>query len=352
MGAIGAGWWATTNHFPLLAASPDVELVALYGPDAGQLAAVGTQFPFQHTTTDADEFFSLGLDAVVIASPHHTHHVHAARALAASLAVLIEKPMTLTAADAWDLERLATDNAAPLLVAYGWNYLPFLEQAAGMLADPGIGEIELVTVRMASPTKDFFSSAATATVPIQWAPQLAGPNPATWQTPGQGGGYAHGQLTHAAGLLFWLTGLRASNVMARSAGPGANVDLYDVALVEFTSGALGCLSGAATLPDDEKFQLDLQLYGSEGVFLIDVERERVELRRHDGIRLSLDVPPGAGSYSCDEPVQRFIQLALGRDVPNNSSANVGARSVELIEALEKSAGSAGVPAHVDLRLVL
>ena len=27
LGAIGAGWWATSNHFPLFAARDDVELV-------------------------------------------------------------------------------------------------------------------------------------------------------------------------------------------------------------------------------------------------------------------------------------------------------------------------------------
>jgi len=29
IGLIGAGWWATSNHLPLLAARPDVELVAV-----------------------------------------------------------------------------------------------------------------------------------------------------------------------------------------------------------------------------------------------------------------------------------------------------------------------------------
>jgi hypothetical protein len=29
LGVIGAGWWATTNHMPLLAARDDVELAAV-----------------------------------------------------------------------------------------------------------------------------------------------------------------------------------------------------------------------------------------------------------------------------------------------------------------------------------
>jgi len=55
-------------------------------------------------------------------------------------------------------------------------------------------------------------------------------------------------------LLFWLTGLRAAEVSARMTAPGSGVDLYDAATVTFDQGAIGVISGAATLPDDDKFQ--------------------------------------------------------------------------------------------------
>ena len=131
------------------------------------------------------------------------------------------------------------------------------------------------------------SLAVAARPPSQWTPTIAAPDPATWQAPEQGGGYAHGQVTHSSGLMFWLTGLRAKEVTCRMISPDSAVDMYNAATVMFENGALGTVSGAATLPDGVKFQVDIRIFGSEGVLLVDVERERVEVRRHDGKNQSL-----------------------------------------------------------------
>ena len=217
VGAIGAGWWATTNHFPILAADSRAELVGVCSPGADHLRRVQQEFGFGSVTESYEELLDWDLDAVIVASPHHLHHEHAAAALDRGLVVLCEKPMALEAGDAWDLVSRSTENNAPLLVAYGWNYKPFLSAAAALSKDPGVGDIEYVSLRMASGTKDFFST-AKATVPSNFTGQLVGPDPATWQDPHHGGGYAHGQLTHATGLLFWLTDLRAKSVIAHTSG--------------------------------------------------------------------------------------------------------------------------------------
>jgi predicted dehydrogenase len=54
LGAVGAGWWATSNHFPILAARDDVDLVGVcsIGPE---LEAVREQFGFGMATSDYDE---------------------------------------------------------------------------------------------------------------------------------------------------------------------------------------------------------------------------------------------------------------------------------------------------------
>ncbi len=64
------------------------------------------------------------------------------------------------------------------------------------------------------------------------------------------------------------------------------------------------------------------------------------MRRHDGRHRHVDVPRGEGAYSCEEPPHRFVDLILGRGV-NNSPGDVAARSVELIEAMYRSADADG-----------
>ncbi|WP_345800865.1 Gfo/Idh/MocA family oxidoreductase [Microbacterium sp. AZCO] len=343
LGAIGAGWWATSNHFPLFAARDDVELVGVcgLGPD---LPAIRDRFGFGFATESADELFDAGLDAVVITTPHDLHHPLAARALDRGLHVLCEKPMTLHAAEAWDLAARAERAGTVFLVPYGWNYKPFTVAAKRMLEAGRIGEIQYALCHMASPTRGLFGSDPTHMLE-RWNSETA-PDPTTWSSPARGGGYAHGQVTHSSALLFWLTGLRAATVAGRVMDAGAPVDLFDAGVVRFDNGALGSLSGAATLADGDKYQVDIRLFGTEGVLMIDVERERVTLSRYDGEREEVAIAEGEGEYECLEPPARFIDLITGAATENNSGVDVAARSVELIEALLRSSAAGGAEIRV------
>lgn len=343
LGFIGAGWWATVNHMPLLAARPDVEMVAVARRDPTLLEAVRREFGFQHAFRDYRELLELDLDGVIVGSPHAAHHEHALAALRSGAHVLCEKPMTLHPAQAWELVDEAAARRLHLLVPYGWHYKPFTVEAKRLVAEGILGEIEYALCHMASPTKGFFAGGGE--VPEQWQPTIAAPDPGTWQLPERGGGYAHGQVTHASALLFWLTGLRAERVSALMTKPSSQVDMYDAATVVYSNGAIGTISGAATLPDDDKFQVDLRIFGSEGVLLLDVERERLEVRRHDGAHVSHVVPAGEGAYSCEVPPVRFVELikGIGR---NDSPGDVAARTVELIDAMHRSAADGGAPVMV------
>lgn len=344
LGAIGAGWWATSNHFPLFKAREDVELVGVCGRGPG-LADIGAQFGFDFATEDADELLAADIDAVVISTPHDLHHPLAAQALERGLHVLCEKPMTLHAEQAWDLAARAERAGTVFLVPYGWNYKPFTVAAKQLLDGGAIGEIQYVLCHMASPTRGLFGSDPTHMLQ-RWSSETA-PDPTTWSSPARGGGYAHGQITHSSALLFWLTGLRAASVAGRVSTAGAAVDLFDAGVVRFDNGALGTLSGAATLADGDRYQVDIRLFGTEGVLMIDAERERVSLSRYDGRRENIPIAPEEGDYECLVPPARFIDLITGASQENNSDAGVAARSVELIDALLRSSADEGrdTPVH-------
>jgi hypothetical protein len=74
--------------------------------------------------------------------------------------------------------------------------------------------------------------------------------------------------------------------------------------------------------------------------LIDVERDAAWLWRDGGdIDLHLDLEPDAGAYDCDGPPNTLVDLALGRDVANQSPGELGARTTELLDAAYRSARS-------------
>src|SRR5439155_21699458 len=90
LGFIGAGWWATANYMPLLAARDDVELVAVCRLGADELRKVKDRFGFAFATESAEELVRHpGLDGVVVASPHTLHHQHARLALTPGLHLMV-----------------------------------------------------------------------------------------------------------------------------------------------------------------------------------------------------------------------------------------------------------------------
>src|SRR5262249_25120503 len=108
LGFIGAGWWATANHMPILAQRDDVELTAVCRRGRAELKQLQDRFGFQLATESAEELVNYpGLDAVVVSSPHTLHYEHARLALERGLHVMCEKPMCTQGVHARELVRLA-----------------------------------------------------------------------------------------------------------------------------------------------------------------------------------------------------------------------------------------------------
>jgi predicted dehydrogenase len=348
LGFIGAGWWATANYMPLLAARDDVELAAVCRLGAAELRKVKEHFGFPFATEDAAELArQTGLDGVIVTSPHSLHHEHAKLALERGLHVMVDKPMCTRGEHARELVQLARDKGVHLLVPYGWHYKPFVQLAKAWLDARRVGTIQHVLCHMASPVRDLLQGNRFVTEGNsgQAGDVLFEPDPRTWADPQvAGGGYAHAQLSHSTGLLSWLTGLDPEAVHAFMVAPGAEVDLYDAINVRFRGGAIGTVSGAGTVPPGgiTSFQVDLRIFGSEGMLLLDCERARLELRRHDGTSEVLPLPADAGAYSCDGPPANFVELILGKTKVNHSPGESALRSVLLIDAAYRSAASGQV----------
>jgi predicted dehydrogenase len=313
-----------------------------------ELRRVAERYGFPFATEDYRALLEQPLDGVIVASPHTLHYEHARPALEKGLHVLVEKPMTTRAAEAWELVRLARDRGLHLMVPYGWHYKPYSQEAHRLMERGVVGRIYHVACHMASPILDLLTGKDHVDQGVSGSAAqgdlLFGPTASTWADPAiAGGGYEHAQRSHATGLLFWLTGLRAQEVYAQMSAPGARVDLYDAMSVRFADGALGTVSGAGSVPEGGTFQLDIRIFGDQGMLLLDVERERAEVRRHDGKVVNVPVAHGEGAYTCEGPPNQFVDLMiLGKTDRNDAPGEVAARSVELLDAAYRSAQSHAV----------
>jgi len=333
---IGAGWYAAENHIPVLRRLAGVELDGVCRLGADELRRVRDHFGFAFASEDYRDVLARRPDAVIVASPHALHHVHARDALEAGAHVLCEKPMTVAPADAWDLVHRAQRLGRHLLIANGYHYLPKFDEVARLVRGGAVGAIEQVSCQFCSATRPVFAGAVGF---ARWNNAFFRPARSTWQDPAAGGGFAYGQLSHSIALMLWLTGLRCTGVSARCF-MHEGIDLHDAATVTFDNGAVCSVFGGASVPENGRARLRLSIAGSKGIADIDVDLDRCKFALHDGSLREIPLAPGEWNYHCAGPVERLIDLSRGTG-ENLSPGDVGAKTIELIEALVRSAKSDG-----------
>ncbi|MFV9503076.1 MAG: oxidoreductase [Oscillochloridaceae bacterium umkhey_bin13] len=114
VGLIGYGMAGQTFHAPLLATTPGLHLAAIASSKPDLVQADWPNTPV--VATPADLLALPELDLVVIATPNATHAALAAAALAADKHVVVDKPFTLTLAEAEALRAEAEQRELVLAV--------------------------------------------------------------------------------------------------------------------------------------------------------------------------------------------------------------------------------------------
>lgn len=338
---IGAGWYAAANHIPVLAAREDVVLdgVCRLGPD--ELARVKEHFGFAFASERYEDVLARKPEIVIVASPHQLHYAQAKAALEGGAHVLCEKPMTLDPVEAWDLVRIARENDRHLLVSNGYQYLPQVEDLRRRIADGLVGEIEHVMASFISATRDVFHGDRGLD---SWKTTFFKPDRSTWQDPGQGGGFAYGQLSHSLALMMYLTGLEPVAASAHAFARDV-VDLADSGALKLNTGAVASISGAAAMPQGNRGLMRLFIAGSGGVLSAEFDRDLCEWKTHDGETHRLDIPAGDWVYHCRGPVHALCDLAQGRGT-SQSPGWIGAATTSTIAAMLASSAAGGAPQTV------
>lgn len=355
IGIIGAGFWAALFYLPFLRDHPDAECVGVVRRNADALRALQRGFDLEVASANVDDLLAAGCDGVIVASANPLHREHAEAALRSGAHVLMEKPMTVTLADAAAVAATARACERVVTMAHGWNYSPIARWAMDVMADDALGPVRWINGQQASSLTDVFvGRKGYGVVEIEGFAFEASPD--TWTHADAGGGYLYGQVSHQLGLALALVDAAPREVFARMNTVHTGVDLDATVSVAFENGIIGSFSGHGRLPWNTRYPLGLRIAGEQGVMTLDFERERADVHLHDGpserdftmkdddyafagapADLDLEPQPGDGVYHNDGPTQLLIDLCLGRAAHDRAPLIAGLRAIAIIEAAWRSA---------------
>src|SRR4051812_36499614 len=142
---VGYGYWGP-NLVRNVIERPELQFAGLCERDAERAAAFTARNPGAPVFADLDELLAdPSLDAVIVATPPHTHHPIVRAALEAGKHVLVEKPLATTSEDARDLIAVADARGLTVMPGHTFLYSPPVNKVKQLIVDDVIGEIYFVT---------------------------------------------------------------------------------------------------------------------------------------------------------------------------------------------------------------
>jgi scyllo-inositol 2-dehydrogenase (NADP+) len=139
VGLIGFGTAGRFFHAPLLATTPGLELTAIVTADPERRAEAESAYPTVQVVEAAQDLWALELDLVVVATPNKTHVPLAEGAITADAAVVVDKPLAVTSADARKLVAFAERRGKLLSVFQNRRWDGDFRTVAQLLADGKLG---------------------------------------------------------------------------------------------------------------------------------------------------------------------------------------------------------------------
>jgi len=249
LGLIGLGSMGR-NHLRVLGLADGAALVAVADPDPDALAAATATSGAQGFDEPLALIAEAELDAVVIAAPTTTHVALALAAIDRRIAVLVEKPLAATPAEADLIVAAATKpGAPPVQVGHIERFNPAVLELGRLLDAGWLSTVFAITSRRAGP---FPARIRDVGVTVDLA-------------------------THDVDMLSWIAGERPARVSAETAQRiHANHEDLLFGLMSFPSGTVAMLDVDWLTPVKRR---QLSVVGEEGLFELDYLTQRLTFAR-------------------------------------------------------------------------
>ncbi len=323
------------QHYQHLKTLAEACLCAVADPGP-QAAAVAAQWQVPHFADHQTLLREIRPDAVIVANPNNLHVSTALDCLAASVPVLLEKPVGVHLDEVRELVAATRTTGVPVLVGHHRRHNPLIARAHELLRSGALGRLTNVTALWQLQKPEHYFD-------IPWRREA-------------GAGMLLTNLIHDLDLLRHLCGevRQVQAITSNSVRGYANEDCAAV-LLQFDNGALGSLTGSDAAAAPWSWELDS---GENPVYPRQPDQPCYLLAGTAG---ALSIPQlkrwhyaeaGAGWH---EPLlmeqeafdpgkalrlqlQHFVQVARGEVEPLVSAADA-ARTLALIEAIREAAAT-------------
>lgn len=213
---VGTGAFAIT-HADALSRQSRLRLHGFVGSEPASSAHLAGKHRVQAYGHLDEALSDNAVQALIVATPHATHHAIGMAALAAQKHVLIEKPLANSVAECDALIAADRQSSARAMVGHLMRWAPAHQQARKLLEDGMIGEIVAVDSRRV----------------IDWGANSRRP----WQKSAQeGGGMWMIQGVHVIDQTSYLVNARAETAFGMAATrfhPGQSADDFGMAQLTF-----------------------------------------------------------------------------------------------------------------------
>lgn len=142
---VGLGYWGP-NLLRVLADQPEAEVRWICDLDRERRQRSKRRYPAVKTTARVDRVLAdPGVEAVIIATPVHTHYPLAMQALRAGKHVFVEKPLAQSSELADDLAAAAAEREQILMCGHTFVYSPPVRAIKRMLEARTLGDIYFIS---------------------------------------------------------------------------------------------------------------------------------------------------------------------------------------------------------------
>ncbi|MDQ1727256.1 MAG: scyllo-inositol 2-dehydrogenase, partial [Frankiaceae bacterium] len=239
-------------HGPAIAATEGLSLDVVVTGNAGRAAAARERHPAVRVVASPDQLWGLSdaIDLVVVASPNRTHVPLALSAIDAGLAVVIDKPVAATAADARTIRDAAARRGVSVSVFHNRRYDGSSYTVRELVRSGALGRVHRFEARF-----------------DRWLPEVQASAWREGDDPQDAGGLLYDLGSHLIDQALTLFGpVREVYAEVRAVRPGARVDDDVFVALTHVNGTTSHLWASAVAADIGPW---LRVLGSAGAYVKD-----------------------------------------------------------------------------------